>query len=175
MARVNQFPGMLPVEGKPLGLSVGSKIAFLARSLVILNPCPAERFDEILHSPLNLAGLISVLDSEDKSPVVAPGKEIVIEGSPQSSDMEVSRGARGKADADRWRWHTVEFSQKEAVHRGQPHILGKIRRRTSNFKRIHEIGYDSYDFFAPFAIETNGLGNEGAINGAERLRLKSGE
>ena len=60
------------------------------RSLVIMKPSPMQMLLQLLGRPLNLSILISILYPQNKASSMYLGKQIVIQSSPQSTNMQIS-------------------------------------------------------------------------------------
>ena len=92
--------GVLPVQRHPLALPVGSVVATDIRTLVPIDPGPAQRGDD---GRLGLGAgprLVRVLDAQDETPAMAAREGEIEERDVRGAHVRIARGRRRDAGAD---------------------------------------------------------------------------
>ena len=100
IALPNQLLGVLLVEFKPFGLTIGAMTPSFVRTFVVINPRPSQRANQVCFRPGNKPILVSVLQPENELPSVPTGVELREEGRTQPSNMEITGGTGSKTEAD---------------------------------------------------------------------------
>jgi hypothetical protein len=104
---------MLPVSLESLRLNIGCTWPTFHRAFVVIKPCPPENFDEIFQGTFDIATAVGVFDSQDECAAVLSRKKKIVEGSAESTDMEIAGRTWGKADTHfRCFSHGSEWKQK---------------------------------------------------------------
>src|SRR4051812_20199052 len=99
----------MPVE--TLGLEVRTELAADRRSLVPIEPQPAQAVEDPFDHLLRRAFEIGVFDAENKDPTRSPGEQPVEQRGAGAADVEKAGGRRGKANSGS---HPVE-GRKAAI------------------------------------------------------------
>ena len=89
---------MVGVELTALTLAVGTVIPPPCWAFVRGDPAPVQGLGDVVFRTRNVAFLVRILDSQDKLSAGLPGKEVVVEGGAQPSDVEGAGGGGGKTD-----------------------------------------------------------------------------
>ena len=93
LAGIEQLVHIFLVDVATFALSVRPVVASKGYTLVKLYTEPFERFYDILLGSGHKPGRVCVLDSKHQFAPMLAGKQIVVEGSPDASDMQCPCGA----------------------------------------------------------------------------------
>jgi hypothetical protein len=96
----NKALGYVTVNIKALRLNIGGVFTPHLRSLIPVKTQPPQAVKDSLHRPLNLAGDIGILNTDDEATAVVTSKEPVKQGRPDIAHMGITGGARGIAHSD---------------------------------------------------------------------------
>ena len=100
LAGVEQLLHILLIDVAALALAIRSFVATKRDSLVELDTQPAERLDDILLGTGHEAVRVGVLNTEHQVATVLTGKQIIIQGGTDATDMQSPRRTRGKTHSN---------------------------------------------------------------------------
>jgi len=108
MTGIHKLVGILPVKGFTFALAIGSMWSADMDSFVELYSAPFEGFNDIILCARDKPSLIGILDPQDKFPAGLPGKKVIIQGCPDTTNVQ----GTGRA----WRKSYSDFSHKSRIY-----------------------------------------------------------
>ena len=100
LALCHQLFGVLLEHPHPLALDVGADGAAHIGAFVPQQAGLPQGVVDDVHSTLDVAALIGVLDAEDEGAVVVLGHQVGVQCGAQVANMHITRGRGGKSGAD---------------------------------------------------------------------------
>ncbi len=92
---------MLLIHTDALGLHVWAGGTTSFRALIVVEPGPMKNINEVINRTLDKPGSVRVFNAEKEFAVVLPGKEIIVEGSAEATDMQVAGRTRREPNSYR--------------------------------------------------------------------------
>ncbi len=129
VAGCHQLLGIGQVQGLPLGLDIGTAGAANVGAFVPVHAAALQGFINDFGCAFHKAFLIRILNAEDELTAHLPGKEIIIQGSPQSAQVHKARGAGGKSSSD---FHFLSSMAASLMHS----MLRPINSRSEHEKGV---------------------------------------
>ena len=100
MAGCQQLIDILLVDVASFTLPIGTIVAAKAYALVEMDAQPGEGFDDIGFCTRNKTLRVSIFDAENQVTAMLFGKKVIIQSSADTTDVQSSRGAGGKANSN---------------------------------------------------------------------------